>query len=60
MDFTLKNKQAMQATDEQIEAQAQKLSYSSPVLQVYGSVGKLTQGAGGSHNGDAGLKKPTA
>ena len=55
MNFNLKNKQAIQPTDAEFTAGSQKLSYSSPVLQVFGSVGTLTQG-GGSIGGDSARK----
>lgn len=48
MDFNLKNQQAIQPTDVEFTTGSQKLSYSSPVLQVFGSVRTLTQGGGAS------------
>lgn len=42
----MNDQQTMQTTDEKIEVPSQKLSYSSPVLQSYGSVSTLTQGQG--------------
>ena len=57
MKSNLNDQHTRRPADEEIVARPQKAPYSSPVLQVYGSVGKLTQGAG-SHNGDGGNKMP--
>ena len=58
MDFNLKNQQAIQPTDVEFTTGSQKLSYSSPVLQDYGSVSKLTQGGSGTKvDGTNGTKK---
>lgn len=55
MNSNLNDQQTMQPTDEKIATRQQKLAYSRPVLQVYGSVVKLTQGnAGVSFDGNSG------
>lgn len=45
MNNSLKNPEPLQPATEKIATQPQKLPYSSPVLQVYGAVSELTQGA---------------
>ncbi len=40
----MKDQKIMETTDQKIIVPPQKLSYSSPVLQVFGFVGTLTQG----------------
>jgi hypothetical protein len=52
MKGNLQDEQTIHPSAEKIAAKPQKAAYSSPALQVYGSVGKLTQGSGGS-GGDA-------
>lgn len=55
METNLKNQQTIQPEEDKKLAERQRASYTSPTLQVYGSVGKLTQGGGGS-KGDGGVK----
>ena len=52
----IKNKLVSLQSKEGISAQPKKAAYLSPVLQVYGSVSKLTMGATGSKS-DGTLKK---
>ena len=46
MNNTLQNQLAPVQMKGALDAQPQKLAYAAPVLQVYGSVAQLTQGAG--------------
>jgi hypothetical protein len=46
MKDNLKGQQIIHPSDEKIAFRPQKAAYSSPVLQVYGSVGNLTQNGG--------------
>lgn len=56
MNINGKNEKIVLAIDDKkIFSQEQKLAYSSPVLQAYGSVGTLTQG-GGSVGSDKAFK----
>lgn len=48
MDFNLNNQHTIQAADAEFTDGSLKLSYSSPVLQDYGSINQLTQGSQGS------------
>jgi len=51
MNNTQPNQLAPLPMEGALELQPLKLAYAAPVLQVYGSVARLTQGAG-SHNTD--------
>lgn len=46
-----KDQQAVRPGDEKNVTQTCKLPYSGPALQIYGSVSKLTQGAGSIKDG---------
>lgn len=48
MNFNLKNQQTFQAANAEFASESRKLSYSSPVLQDYGSINLLTQGNNGT------------
>ena len=48
MDLNLKNHQNIQAADAKSTIESRKLSYSTPVLQDYGSINLLTQGNNGT------------
>lgn len=56
MKDQMKNQQTIQPGTETIATPPRKAAYSSPALQVYGSVGKLTQ-SGTSAGGDARSKQ---
>lgn len=50
----LLDKQSVPVSSEKIPAKPKKSSYSSPRLQVYGSVSKVTMGSGGNGNDASG------
>jgi hypothetical protein len=54
----MKDQEIILTTNEKIVVPSQKLSYSSPVLQVFGSVGTLTQG--GASQGTDGAGRQSA
>jgi hypothetical protein len=60
MKSNLKDQQTTHPADEKIVARSRKTAYSSPVLQVYGAVGKLTQSVSPAGPGDGvGMRTPS-